>query len=185
MIDKIIDECKPKMNSAIANLHEDLSKIRTGRAHAGILDGIFVSYYGATSQIKELASIMVPESNMILIKPWDRNALGDIENAIRNSDIGLNPTNDGVQIRLVLPIMTEERRKEIAGQVKKNGEQAKIAVRNVRGESWSKVQQAVKNNEATEDDKYFAEEKLNKLVDEKNKEIDKIVADKEAELMKI
>ena len=185
MIDQIIDESKPKMNSAIDNLKEDLAKIRTGRAHAGILDGIAVSHYGTTSLIKEVASVSVPESNMIVIKPWDRNALSAIETAIRASDLGLNPTNDGVQIRLVLPPMTEERRKEIAVQVKKYGEQAKISLRNVRGEAWSKVQQAVKNKEATEDDKYTAEERLNKLTDEKNKEVDKISAEKEAEIMKI
>jgi len=182
MIDQIIDESKPKMNSAIDNLKEDLAKIRTGRAHAGILDGIAVSHYGTTSLIKEVASVSVPESNMIVIKPWDRNALSAIETAIRASDLGLNPTNDGLQIRLVLPPMTEERRKEIAVQVKK---QAKISLRNVRGEAWSKVQQAVKNKEATEDDKYTAEERLNRLTDEKNKEVDKISAEKEAEIMKI
>lgn len=185
MVDQIIEECKPKMKAAVDTLLEDLSRIRTGRANAAILDGIMVSYYGSSSAIKELASITVPESNMIVIKPWDRNALADVETAIRNSDLGLNPTNDGAQIRLVLPQMTEERRKEIVTQAKKAGEQAKISLRNIRGEEWSKVQQAVKNNQATEDDKYEAEDRLNKLIDEKNREVDKIVSDKETEIMKI
>jgi ribosome recycling factor len=127
----------------------------------------------------------VPESNQILVKPWDRGALNPIEVAIRNSEIGLNPINDGQQIRLVLPPMTEERRKEIALQLKKYGEEAKISLRNVRKEAWDKVQTALKNKEATEDDKYWAEEELNKLIDEMNKEVDKIVAQKEQEVMKI
>lgn len=185
MVDKIIEECKPKMKVAIDSLYDDLSRIRSGRANAAILDGIMVSVYGTSSSIREIASITVPESNMIAIKPWDRNALAAVETAIKSSDLGINPINDGTQIRLVLPPMTEDRRKEMVGQVKKYGEGAKVVMRNIRGEAWSRVQHGVKNNEATEDDKYMAEEKLNKLIDEKNKEIDKIVSDKEVEMMKI
>jgi len=185
MIDQIITDIKPKMKSAIDNLATELQRVRTGRANASILDGILVPYYGSTSSIREMASITIPEPTVIAIKPWDRNALSDIETAVRSSDIGLSPINDGVQIRLVLPQMTEERRKEIAGQVKKMGEDAKVSIRNVRGDAWTKVQQAVKKNEATEDDKYSAEEELNKLTLEKNKEIDKIISEKEIEIMKI
>lgn len=185
MIDQIISEIKPKMASTLENLREELARIRTGRAHAGILDGVLVPYYGSTSAIKELASITIPEPTVIAIKPWDRNSLADIETAIRSSDIGLNPINDGVQIRLILPQMTEERRKEIAFQVKKAGEQARVSLRNVRGEAWSKIQNALKNKEITEDDKYQAEEKLNKLIDEMNREVDKIITEKEADVMKI
>jgi ribosome recycling factor len=185
MIEKIISDVKPKMKSASDKLRDDLSRIRTGRANPSILDGVVASYYGANTAIREMASITVPEPNQIVIKPWDRNALNPIETAIKNSDIGLNPINDGAQIRLVLPPMTEERRKEIGSQVKKNGEEAKVALRNVRKEAWDKVQAAEKNKEATEDDRYWAEEELNKIIDEMNKEIDKIVAEKEAEIMKI
>lgn len=185
MVDQIIVEIKPKMRAAIENLSEELSRIRTGRAHAGVLDGIKAMYYGVATPLKEVATISVPEPTVISIKPWDRNVLSDIETAIRNSDIGLSPVNDGNQIRLVLPPMTEERRKEIVLQVKKQGEQAKVVVRNIRGEAWSRVQSAVKNKEATEDDKYQAEEKLNKLIDEMNSEIEKVIATKEAEVMKI
>jgi ribosome recycling factor len=185
MIDGIIKEVKPRMKVAIENLANDLSRIRTGRANPAILDGIMVSYYGTNTPIKEVATISVPESNQITVKPWDRGALAGIETAIRNSDIGINPINDGMQIRLVLPPMTEERRKEIVITVKKYGEEAKIALRNIRKDAWDKVQAALKNNEATEDDKYWAEEELNKAINEMNKEVDQVVAEKEKEVMKI
>jgi ribosome recycling factor len=185
MIDQIIQEIKPKMKSSAENLISDLSKIRTGRANAGILDDIIVPYYGNSSHLREMASITIPEPTVISIKPWDKNVLADIETAIRASDLGLNPINDGTQIRLVLPPMTEERRKEIVSQVKKFGESAKVSLRNIRSDAWSKVQHAVKSKEATEDDKYQAEEELNKLILENNKEIDRIVAEKETEIMKI
>jgi len=185
MVDQIIAEIKPKMKSAIDNLASELSNIRTGRAHAGILDGVKAAYYGNPTPLKEMATISVPEPTVISIKPWDRGVLSDIETAIRNSDLGLSPVNDGTQIRLVLPPMTEDRRKEIVGQVKKLGEGAKVNLRNIRGDAWSKVQSAVKNKEATEDDKYQAEEKLNKLIEEMNGEIEKVVTEKEAEIMKI
>ncbi|MFA7253684.1 MAG: ribosome recycling factor [Patescibacteria group bacterium] len=185
MIDGILKESKPKMQASIAAFSAELSKIRTGRANPAILDGIMVSYYGTNTSIKEVATISVPESNQIVAKPWDRNALGAIETAIRNSDIGLAPVNDGQQIRLMLPPMTEERRREIASQVRKMAEEAKISVRNVRRESWDKVQTAEKNNEATEDDRRWAEEELNKMVNDMNKEVDRVAAEKEAEVMKI
>ena len=185
MIDQILKELKPKMAAAIDNLKNELSKLRTGRANPAILDDILVPYYGGKMRIKELASITVPDSSQIVIKPWERNALGDIETAVRASDIGLNPVNDGVQIRLIIPSMTEDRRKEIASQVKKIGEESKISVRNIRRDAWEKVQTAEKNGEATEDDKRTAQEELNKIIVDVNKEIDQIVTDKEHEIMKI
>ena len=185
MIDEIVNEIKPKMASSLENLQEELSRIRTGRANAAILDGVMVAYYGSKSPLREVASISVPEPTVISIKPWDRNLLADIESAIRNSDLGISPVNDGTQVRLILPPMTEDRRKEISGQVRKFGEQAKVSLRTIRGEAWGKVQSGLKNKEVTEDDKYQAEEKLNKLIDEKNKEVDKIIAEKDAEIMKI
>ena len=185
MIDKIVEECMPKMKAAIAAFESDLSRIRTGRAHAGITDNIVVPYYGSNTPLREVASITIPEPTSIAIKPWDRNLLSPIETAIRNSDLGLSPVNDGVQIRLNLPPMTEERRKEIVLQVKKLSEQSKVSIRTIRGEAWSKVQTALKNKEVTEDDKYSAEEKLNKLVMDMNKEVEKITLAKETEIMKI
>src|SRR3989344_5834290 len=185
MIDQILKEIKPKMMAAIENLKNELSKLRTGRANPGILDDIMVPYYGNSMRIKELASITVPDASQIVIKPWEKNALGDIETAIRASNIGLNPVNDGLQIRLILPPMTEERRKEIAAQVKKYGEESKVSVRNTRRDAWDKVQTAEKNGEATEDDRRTAQEELNKIITEMNKEIDQVVTHKENEIMKI
>ena len=185
MIDQILKEVKPKSQAAIANFETNLSRLRTGRANPSILDNVVVSYYGSNMMIKELASITVPDPGQIVIKPWERNVLGQIESAIRNSDIGLAPINDGQQIRLILPPMTEERRKEIAGQVKKMAEETKVVIRNIRREAWEKVQQAEKNKEATEDDRRWAEEELNKIVAEMNKEVDRVAAEKEQEIMKI
>lgn len=185
MIDQILKEIKPKMKSSLEVLVNDLSRIRTGRANPAVLDGIQVSMYGSNMSLKEVGTISVPEANQITIKPWDRGALAAIETAIRNSDIGLSPVNDGSQIRLVLPPMTEERRKEITLQVRKLGEETKVSLRNTRRDAWDKVQTAEKNKEATEDDRRWAEEELNKIVNEMNAEADKIVAEKEKEIMKI
>ncbi len=184
-VDNLLKEAKPKMLAAIENLKEELSRVRTGRANPAILDGVMVPYYGSSSTISAMASVSVPEANQIVIKPWDRNVLGDIKTAIRASNVGLNPVNDGQQIRLVLPPMTEERRRDIVTQVKKSGEEAKVSLRNVRREIWDKVQTAEKNKEVTEDDRYRAEDELNKLVTEMNSNADKVVADKEQEIMKI
>lgn len=185
MIDSILKEVNPKMGAAIENFKADLARIRTGRANPGILDGILVSYYGTMTPLREMASVSVPEINQIAIKPWDRNALSDIETAVRNSDIGLSPINDGVQVRLILPPLTEERRKEIVNSIKKMGEDTKIVLRNIRREAWDRVQTAEKNNEATEDDRRQAEEELNRFVTERNMEVDTLVAQKETEIMKI
>lgn len=185
MIDQIIKEVKPKMESAISSLKTELSRLRTGRANPSILDNVTVSYYGTNTMIKELASVTVPDPGQIVIKPWERSVLNTIETAIRNSDIGLAPINDGQQIRLVLPPMTEERRKEIVSQVKKYGEETKVSIRNIRRDAWDKVQTAEKKSEVTEDDRRWAEEELNKIINEMNKEVDRTVSDKETEVMKI
>jgi ribosome recycling factor len=185
MIDEVMKTTKPKMTTCLNNLKDDLKKIRTGRANPEILDSIKVSYYGVLSPLREMASITVPEPTVIAVKPWDRNSLADIELALRNSDLGLSPVNDGVMIRLVLPPMTEDRRKEIVTSIKKMGEQAKVSIRTIRSEAWEKVQEAQKRKEITEDDRYRAEEELNKLITEMNKEIEKIVTEKESEIMRI
>ena len=185
MIDQIIEECKPKMNLSLDALQDELSRIRTGRAHAGLIDGFTVNYYGSETPIKEVASITVPEPSMISVKPWDKGLLSIIDSAIRNSDLGLSPVNDGTQIRLILPPMTEERRKEITGQVKKHGEETRVAIRNIRADAWTKVQSALKDKQITEDDKYAAEEKLNKLVVDMNQKVDQFISKKETEIMKI
>ena len=185
MVEDMLKEAEPKMAASIENLSTELSRIRTGRANPSILDGIFVMVYGSKMSLKEVASITVPEPTQILIKPWDRNVIAAIESAVRASELGLSPVNDGTGVRLSLPPMTQERRKEIVLSAKKYGEQAKISLRNVRGDMWSRIQAGVKNKEATEDDRDWAEKELNTLITEMNKKVDQIVAEKEKEIMEI
>ncbi|MFA7243987.1 MAG: ribosome recycling factor [Patescibacteria group bacterium] len=185
MIADILKDADVKMSASIVNLKSDLTKIRTGRAQGSLVEDILVSYYGMNTSLKELASISVPEASLIQIKPFDRNSLGDIETAIRNADLGLTPVNDGTFVRLSLPPITEERRIELSKQVKKTGEEAKVSLRTIRGDAWSRVQGLIKNNEATEDDKYQAEKDLNELIERKNKEVDLMITEKESEVMKI
>lgn len=185
MIEDIIRQIQPKMTAALAAFGANLKKVRTGRANPDILDSIRVSYYGVETPLREMAGISVPESNVIAVKPWDRNALADIESAIRASDLGFSPINDGAMIRLVLPPLTEERRKEISGLVKKMAEETKISLRTIRAEAWARVREGEKRHEVTEDDRYRAEEELNKLIAEFNNKIDNIATEKEKEVMKI
>ena len=131
-----------------------------------VVENIMVNYYGQNSSLKQLASINVPEANMIVINPWDINSLGDIENAIRNSELGLSPVNDGKSIRINLPPLTEERRNEFAKLVGKLSEEARVVVRNLRAEVWNEVKKMEKDGNLTEDDRYTAEDELNKLVKE-------------------
>lgn len=185
MIEEILKDTESKMILAIEHLSNGLRKIRTGRAHASLVEDVLVSYYGTDTTLRELASINAPEANLIQIKPYDRNSCGDIEMAIRNAELGVNPTNDGNFIRITLPPMTEERRIEFAKQIKKMGEEAKIALRNLRGDAWGKIQGLIKRGDATEDDKYQSQEKLNKLIEKENAAIDKTVSEKEQEIMNI
>ena len=185
MINDILKEAEAKMADAILRLKEELKKVRTGRAHSGIVEDVKVSYYGLETSLRELASITAPEANLIQIKPFDRNSIGDVETAIRNADLGFNPTNDGNFVRITLPPMTEERRIELAKQIKKYGEESKISMRTIRGDAWSRVQKGEKTGDVTEDDRYQAEEKLNKLIEKMNQNVEQVVAEKEKEVMKI
>jgi ribosome recycling factor len=185
MVKDIIAEAEKRMIVACTILSEELKKIRTNRANSSLVEDLPVSYYGSTISLKEAATITAPEPSLIQIKPFDRNAIGDIELTIRNSDLGLSPINDGTFIRISIPPLTEERRKELTSQVKRVGESAKVQLRTVRGEAWSKVQEAVRRGDATEDDKYRSEKELNELIERKNKEVDKIISDKESEVMKV
>ena len=185
MVNDILKEAEAKMADAIERLKEELKKIRTGRAHSGIVEDVKVSYYGVETSLRELASINTPEANLIQIKPYDRNSIGDIETAIRNANLGFNPVNDGNFVRITLPPMTEERRLELAKQIKKQGEEGKISLRTIRGDAWSKVQKGQKSGDVTEDDKYQAEEKFNKLIEKMNQNVEQVVAEKEREVMKI
>lgn len=184
-LSKLISDTGRQMDEAIARFQDELKTINTGRASSLLVEGIVVSYYGSQTPLKQVATITTPDANQIVITPWDKNALGDIESAIRNSDIGLSPTNDGNSVRLSLPPMTEERRIDLKKMISKLAEEAKVSLRNHRGESWDKAKDAEKKSELTEDDRYQAEKELNNLITKKNQTVDEITQQKEAEIMKV
>ena len=179
------DSVESKMDKTIANLTENFNTIRAGRANPHVLDKITVDYYGAPSPLNAVANIQVPEARMITLAPWDPSMLKEIEKAIQSSDLGINPSNDGKIIRLVFPILTEERRKELVKDVKKYGEEAKVAIRNVRRDAIDKMRAANKKKELTEDDLKEYEEKVQKITDKYVKDVDKACEVKEKELMEI
>ena len=179
------EEFETKMRKTSENLSTNLAAVRAGRANAAVLDQITVDYYGTATPIQQLATISTPDPRSLLIQPWDNSTLKGIEKAILASDLGINPQNDGRAIRLVFPQLTEERRKELAKQVKKYAEEAKDAVRNIRRDAMDKFKAQKKASEITEDDMKIAEKDLQKLTDDWIKEIDKIADKKEKELFEI
>lgn len=178
-------EAKEKMQKAAQNLQRELGQIRAGRANASLLDRITVNYYGAPTPLNQMASIQIPEARVLMITPFDKSILQDVEKAIMASDIGISPTNDGNVIRLIIPQLTEERRKELAKDVKKEAENAKIAVRNIRRDAIDEYKKQQKNGDITEDDLRGLEKEVQKLTDESIKEVDKIASDKEQELLDV
>ncbi|MBQ2613976.1 MAG: ribosome recycling factor [Clostridia bacterium] len=174
-----------KMNKAIASLEGDLAAIHAGRANPTILDKITVEYYGAATPLAQVGTISVPEARSIVIQPWDMSVLKDIEKAILASDIGITPNNDGKVIRLNFPPLTEERRKELNKGVSKRGEEAKVAIRNIRRDAIEGFKKQKKANEITEDDLKNLEEKIQKLTDKFVKQVDEIIAAKEKEILEV
>ena len=174
-----------KMTKVIANLQGEFSAIRAGRANPAVLDKIVVDYYGTPTPIQSMAAVSVSEARILVIQPWDRSTLKAIEKAIQTSDIGINPANDGTVIRIVFPPLTEERRKELAKKIRSYGENAKVAVRNVRRDGNDKFKALKKNSEITEDDAKEYEKDLQKLTDKYCEEIDKLMDAKEKEIMEI
>lgn len=185
MADAIMTEAKEKMKKATQNLQRELGQIRAGRANASLLDRITVNYYGAPTPLNQMASIQIPEARVLMITPFDKSILQDVEKAIMASDIGISPTNDGNVIRLVIPQLTEERRKELAKDVKKEAENAKIAIRNIRRDAIDEYKKQQKNGDITEDDLRGLEKDVQTLTDNSIKEVDKIAADKEKELLEV
>ena len=179
------DKVEEKMQKSVDNLQENFNAIRAGRANPHVLDKISIDYYGAPSPINAVANVQVPEARMITIAPWDPSTLKDIEKAIQSSDLGINPTNDGKMLRLLFPMLTEERRKELVKQVKTYGEEAKVVVRNVRRDSIDKMRSANKKKELTDDSLKEYEEKVQKITDKFIKTVDDTCARKEKELMEI
>ena len=185
MIDDILLESEERMTSSVEHAREDLTTIRTGRANPSMFNGVVAEYYGVPTPITQMATISVPEPRMLLIKPYEQSTMDAIENAIRNSDLGVNPTNDGQVLRVTIPQLTEERRKELAKQVRKYGEEAKVAVRNIRRDAMDKFKKEQKKGEITEDDLKDLEKDMQKLTDDYTKEVDKLTAAKEKELFEI
>ncbi len=174
-----------KMDKTLEILQDDFGAIRAGRANAKVLDRITVEYYGAESPIGQVGTISSPDARTLVIQPWDGSLLKKIEKAIQVSDLGINPQNDGRVIRLVFPMLTEERRKELAKQVKKYGEDAKVAVRNIRRDAMDYIKKLKKDSEITEDDQKKAEKDLQDITDKYIKKVDEACAVKEKELMEL
>jgi ribosome recycling factor len=185
MIDDVLADAKDRMGKAVEALRKELATIRTGRAHPGLIEHLRVDYYGAPTPLNQLATISVPEPRLLVIQPWDRQSLGDIEKAIHKADLGLNPINDGNVIRLAIPQLTEERRKELAKVVRKKVEEGRVAVRNVRRDRHDELRRLQREKEISEDAQYLAQEELQKLTDGFIQEIERVGEEKEAELLAV
>ena len=180
-----IKEFETKMEKSLSNLNEEYVSIRAGRANPHILDKITVDYYGTQSSIQSVANVSVPEARIIQIQPWEASLIKEIEKAILASDLGLTPSNDGKNIRLVFPELTEERRKELVKDVKKKGENAKVALRNVRRDANDTFKKANKANEITDDECKSYEDKVQKLTDKYVDEVDKAIEAKSKEILTV
>lgn len=185
MANEIIENAKDRMKHSIASLQRDLGHIRAGRANASLLDRIQVEYYGAATPLNQLASITIPEARVLMVTPFDKSILKDIEKSLYESDLGITPANDGSVIRLVIPMLTEERRKELVKDMGKVIESAKVAVRNIRRDAMDDVKKQEKAKEITEDDRKNLEKDVQKITDDAIKEMDKLAAEKEKELLDI
>ena len=174
-----------KMSKSVKNLESELNTIRAGRANPHVLDKIMVEYYGALTPLNQVGNITIPEARLIQIQPWDASVMKDIEKAINASDLGINPTNDGKVIRLVFPELTEERRKSLTKEVKKKGEDSKVAIRNIRRDAIDSFKKLEKANEITEDELKSLEDEIQKITDKNVAEIDKLVEAKNKDIMSI
>lgn len=184
-IKEILSTAQTKMQKTIEVLRVDLASVRAGRASVSLLDKVMVEYYGTPTPVNQVASVTVPEPRMIVIQPWEKNLLKDIERAIMKSDLGLNPNSDGSVIRLNLPQLTEERRKELVKTVHKKAEDARVSIRNLRREANESVKKAEKAKEITEDEAKKANDDIQKMTDKFIKEVDTVMEHKEKEVMEI
>ena len=185
MIDDELLDAADRMEKAVDALRRDLAAIRTGRASPAIVEHLQVDYYGTPTPLNQLATISAPEARLIVIQPWDRESIGAVEKAILKSDIGLNPSNDGTVIRLAIPQLTEERRREIAKQVRKRVEDGRIAARNIRRDCHDHIRRLEHDHEISQDDLHRAETELQKLTDDQVKQIDKVGHEKEEEVLAV
>jgi ribosome recycling factor len=185
MIDEALFDAEEKMEKAVSVARDDLSTIRTGRANPGMFSRIVIDYYGTNTPITQLASINVPEARLVVIKPYESSQLQAIETSIRNSDLGLNPSNDGTLIRVAVPQLTEERRRELVKQAKGKGEDAKVSVRNIRRKAMEELHRIRKDGEAGEDEVSRAEKDLDKSTHQYVTQIEELVKNKEGELLEV
>ena len=184
-ISEIQKQCEYKMNRTVETLREDFIKIRTGRASAGLLDHVMVDYYGTPTPINQVAQVGVADARTLTVQPWEKNMVAPIEKAIRSSDLGLNSATSGMLIRVPLPPLTEERRRELTKVVKHIGEEAKVAIRNLRRDANEHVKRLLKDKEISEDDQKRSEKDIQKLTDNFIAQVDATVANKEKEVMTI
>ncbi len=185
MKELIFEDLKDAMEKAVTALEKSFSKVRTGRASVSLLDGIRVEYYGAMTPLNQVASLSTPESRLIVISPWDNSVLGAIEKAIQKSDLGLMPTSDGKLIRLSIPVLTEERRKDLVKVVRKMAEECKVKQRNARRDANERLKALKKDNDISEDDLYGAQAEVQETTDKYIAKTDAILAAKEKEIMEI
>ncbi|HAO22465.1 MAG TPA: ribosome recycling factor [Desulfobacteraceae bacterium] len=185
MIESVHKDTKDKMGKSIETLKKDLRRVRTGRASASLLDGIRVDYYGTITPLAQMASVAVPESRMLTIQPWDVSAIKDIEKAIMKSDLGLTPANDGKIIRINIPPLNEQRRKELVKVVNKACEEYRVALRNIRRDSNEVLKGLKKDSKISEDDAHKAQDKIQKITDEHIRLVDDIYKEKEKEILEV
>ncbi|RXI97977.1 ribosome recycling factor [Anaerobacillus alkaliphilus] len=185
MSKEVIKLSEEKMNKAIEALKRELVTLRAGRANPAILDKIQVEYYGALTPLNQLASITVPEARLLVIQPFDKTAINDIDRAIQKSDLGLSPSNDGTVIRITIPPLTEERRRDLVKLVKKYGEEAKVAIRNIRRDANDELKKLQKDGELTEDELRRSTDEVQKLTDKEIVKVDEVASAKEKEIMEV
>ena len=185
MIDEIFEDLKDRMGKSIESLKREYSRLRTGRASISLLDGIRVSYYDTPTPLNQMASLAVPEPRLIVIQPWDKTAIEDIEKAILKSELGLTPINEGKVIRISIPPLTEERRKELVKVARKMSEENKVAIRNIRRDANEMLKDLKKEKEITEDDLYRSQEEVQKTTDQFISQVDELCAAKEKEILEI
>jgi|SRR6185369_7851003 len=185
MVKELIGGKQPDFETAVDHFGNEVSKIRTGRAHPGLVENLSVDYYGTRTPLKQIASINIPEARQIFIQPWDKGTLPLIEAAFRESDLGLNPNNDGQGIRITLPALTEDTRRDLVKTLNQRAEEARIAIRTIREDLWKEIQELEKAGSISEDDKFFGKEELQKVVDSCNQKLETLRKKKEEEILTV
>ena len=185
MVEEIFEDLNERMRKSIESLKREYSRLRTGRASVSLLDGIRVSYYDTPTPLNQMASLAVPEPRLIVIQPWDKTAMGDIEKAILKSELGLTPMNDGKVIRIAIPPLTEERRKELVKVARKMAEDNKVAIRNIRRDANDMLKDLKTEKEITEDDLYRSQDEVQKITDDFISQVDELCETKEKEILEI